>query len=147
MILNELFDNPYQWEVDYEDQGDYGFSFMTDDQLEYKVDIVETFSDLISDQRVWNISFSTEHGRVDLIGGVKNPPRVFATVLNIIRYWVKKENPNNASFTSDANEPSRVRLYERLISVMAAKMGFTVAVKDVLDLDADGKSVVWLLKR
>jgi hypothetical protein len=75
------------------------------------------------------ISFNTavpSRGKADRnsfgIQGTGNQYAVFSTVMRMIADVVQRENPIELQF--DAEEPSRVKLYDRMVKNFASKMGF-----------------------
>jgi hypothetical protein len=82
---------------------------------------------------IWQIVFGLEIGgdedsyREDIFNTGGQHIKVFASVIDIVRDFVKRKQPDILFFT--AEEPSRVKLYNRLAKQLAKMMGGKV-VKD-----------------
>ena len=50
-----------------------------------------------------------------------NPYKVFGTILEIVKEVAKKEKVDTIYFAADADEPSRVKLYDRLSKFLSKK--------------------------
>lgn len=138
MIINELFNKVADW--DYEDvQMEYGeavtaaFIIQDKDGVEQKYEVqFEEMADeddltnmdtpfLPNTGGVWELNFvsSVVGGRFNIktnkITGSGNELLVFATVLDIINKATGDHNINNITFGASDREPSRVKLYHRLM--------------------------------
>jgi len=58
---------------------------------------------------------SSVYGKLNL----GQPFRKFATVIDILKDFLKKESPVSIRFTASATDPARIRLYTRLIGMVA----------------------------
>jgi len=110
MRLDELFNQPLPWKNISRPKPPGAmavrrFSFNAGENL-YEV--------WISGNRHWSIQF-------DLVGighGIYNTGHafeVFTTVIDIIKTSVVKELPDTFSFSARTNQPSRVKLYKRMV--------------------------------
>ena len=158
-VLNEALDKPYgpiQW------KGQQGFGdsiivkglFTTDQKIQYQIEFVIFPGKDGGDEA--NVEFKEVRsggGPVD-IGGGKNSPvgitgkgdafRVFATVIEGIKDIVSRGKTLNViRFDSFKDLPTRVRLYDRLVKVLARKIGF----KADIDKTSDPEVVLYTLTR
>ena len=118
MILRELFDKPAKWiEVD-NDMG-FAYQFQTKDGKGYEVTLD------VDDDFVYEVIFADEAGNIDLTGA-GNAAEVLGTVIAILRAHVKEHNMPDLSFSAEAKEPSRVKLYTRLVNKLSGEMGYEV---------------------
>lgn len=112
-MTNETLDSSYPYEGG-KINGRYHFK--TEDGVLYKVWLVG--SDLVE------ISFSAilpgeeENFRPDktTLTGTGNSRKVFGTVVKIVQDYIKTHAPKALYFTADGDEPSRIKLYNALIS-------------------------------
>lgn len=155
MILLELFNQPYSWDVAHDGQYGMVVDFTTDDGERYRVlfdrmtagELEWKFTDRQMKNAVegideyWEIIFH-KGGRVDTLGGIRNPSKVFATVLDVIGQWVEMRNPEVVVFGSLVNEDSRIKLYGRMVRTMQKKFGFGVVAEGVAK-----DEYVWVLRR
>jgi predicted nucleotidyltransferase len=92
------------------------YHFETEDGVFYKVyfqgrDLVEvSFSAILPGEE--------ENFRPDktTLTGTGNSRKVFGTVVKIVQDYLEKQEPNALYFSADSSEPSRIKLYNRLIS-------------------------------
>jgi len=118
VILRELFDKPAKWvEVD-NDMG-FAYQFQTKDGKGYEVTLD------VDDDFVYEVIFADEAGRIDLTGA-GNAAEVIGTVIAILKAHVKEHNLPDLSFSAEAKEPSRVRLYTTLVNKLSGDMGYEV---------------------
>ena len=144
-ILLELFDKTAPWEYTSEEGEDYEITaqFMLEDndgvEMIYEVQFVmeDDETGISNDHQfgratpfqpntggVYDISFvsmvaNSRFGvRALNITGGGNELMVFATVLEIIQTTTNKHNINNIVFNSSHREPSRTKLYNRMVRSM-----------------------------
>jgi hypothetical protein len=104
---------PFHWTKRDDDYWQATFSLPTGEQ--YVLDIVENDGE-------WETGF-LHKGKRDpfgIVGDTKQEFRIFATVVAGIKEFLKTMRVSELHFT--AKEPSRVRLYRRLMSLVAAKI-------------------------
>ena len=104
---------PFHWTRRDDDYWQATFSLPTGEQ--YVLDIVENDGE-------WETAF-LHKGKRDtfgIVGDTKQEFRIFATVVAGIKDFLKTMRVSELHFT--AKEPSRVRLYRRLMSGVAAKI-------------------------
>ena len=119
--LNEVLNNPYEWEFDAENSGHDRvlYKFTTKPGLQYKVYMVSR------NRRGWELTFNIDFNYIrDKLGrsvdaafkisGTGDQFRVFATVQDIVKDFITKKKPNAIEFS--ASEPSRQRLYSTFIA-------------------------------
>lgn len=122
-IFTETLRQSYDYIVSQDSKEDYTASFMADNAIKYTVKIREI------DYNEVEIEFSayghlTPNDDVDLSSGITNTGKafpVFATVIAIIKDYVRKYDPKVIEFT--AKEPSRVKLYRALVQKITAQFG------------------------
>ena len=111
--VSEALDSSYPYEGN---ASDGRYTFKTEDNVLYKVYFEG--KDLVS------VSFSAilpgeeENFRPDktTLTGTGNSRKVFGTVVKIIKEFLQEMKPNALYFLAANSEPSRIRLYDRLIS-------------------------------
>jgi len=170
MIIKELFNKVADW--DYEDvQMEYGeavtavFNIDDKDGVEQKYEVqFEEMADeddltnmdtpfLPNTGGVWELNFTSQvvGGRFNIktnkITGSGNELLVFATVLDIIDKASQKHNINNITFGASNNEPSRVKLYKRLMKRLSKNWSIIppAAVSAQYSHLADSKYQTWIL--
>jgi hypothetical protein len=109
--INELFDQPYEWEWIKTPMGQPAAEFQTDSETYF----VE-FTTFQNGQTMFYFE-SDEYG--DDISGAGDQFRVFATVYQILDEYLRKNNVKWLHFTGD--EPSRVKLYKRFAEKISKK--------------------------
>lgn len=125
-LLNELFDTPYHWK---KESGRFVYSFVTDDGGKFDVE----FFKIYEDDTEYNLHFS-KNGNYKATGE-GDAPKVFATILDIIKDFTKKADFEELSFEASKGQNNkdskgRVRLYNTMIKRFAKKFGFTSRVDD-----------------
>ena len=134
MYLFELFTNPVEWEV----MKDNGSNIVAVFNIDEKV--VEVYLSLNDGyvlrlenpdeefRNIFDVHFATDYysdedgfrrSSADWVTGSGDALQVFSTVIEIIQTTVKKKNIQHLYFTADNNEPSRVKLYNRLAKAFA----------------------------
>ena len=142
--IKESFNRPYKWKIISEKKINYIYGFFKDDGTKYQVEIDMWKSNkttnneikkmlkkytkhILNIKKYWTIDFSKESGYDSSssfdITGSGNAQRVFATVLVIIKDFIKREKKPQFLFFSAENK-SRVKLYNRMIKVFASKFGY-----------------------
>jgi hypothetical protein len=77
---------------------------------------------------IWNLSF-VRNGDLKL-SGTGNAAIVLATVMQAVREFIASVDPRYITFAADVTEPSRGRLYPRLIAMLASEFPeFTASEK------------------
>ena len=139
-MTNEALDSYYP----YEGKAISGrYTFETEDGVFYKVyfggrDLVEvSFSAILPGEE--------ENFRPDktTLTGTGNSRKVFGTVVKIVQDYVETHEPKTLYFTADGDEPSRIKLYNALISQVDKALPDYYAHKP-LDL---GSGKAYMLKR
>ena len=142
-MTNEALDSSYEYyRHDNILTGADEFKFKTEDNVSYTVSF--SGKDLVG------IAFSAilpgeeDNFRPDKIGltGTGNSRKVFGTVVKIVQDFIEKRKPNAIYFTADTSEPSRIRLYDTMVSQVDKALPDYYADKPV-DL---GSGKVYLLK-
>jgi hypothetical protein len=115
-ILTEGFDKPFKWKWDWRGSLGSDAEFETDDGLEYTV-VFTRYGGPVWERvgMIWTVEFKIKdffkHGYSDpwAITGSGSAFRVFATVIDIMKDFLKSEKPDVVMFT--AVESSRKELY------------------------------------
>jgi hypothetical protein len=138
-MTNETLDSSYEY-----DKGnlDNIYYFATEDNILYKVisqgkDLVE----LVFYPEVENDEGDTKP--TTELTGTGNSRKVFGTVVKIVQEYVASYKPSALYFTADSTEPSRVKLYNTMISQADKALPDYYATKP-LDL---GSGTAYMLKR
>lgn len=97
--------------------------------------ITETTVDVVFGMEGDNMTSKSRYG----ITGNGNAMTTFATVIDIIKTYAWRERPHQ--FMMSAAEPSRVKLYKRMVNAIKIP-GYGPAEQD----DIDG-TIVWYIKR
>ena len=121
----ESFDKPYKWKngTSTKDYKDFEF---TAESGEYFVIFVMRGE---GDNSYTAVSFENDDEKMDITDD-GDAFRIFATVFDIL-LANKKEIVSHGylKFSAPVNEPSRVKLYDRMTKVFAKKMGYTKTSK------------------
>lgn len=160
MFLTELFDRATDWKLDSSgtratfsiDKLQYIVDFIKDHEIN-KIELGgprEVFKDL------WEVNFmlfSDEHAwGTDHVTGTGNAIVVFSTVFEIAKTVMKEKNIQNLVFTSDASEPSRAKLYNRMATGFAKEGWRYIDDKEIRarsrsSNEGDGFGVMFLLTK
>ena len=134
--LNEAFDKPYKYtsKGHTKSDGNVTYNFETeveDPRSDYPSDIEVYFETDKEEEPNYTISFDRDGSTS--VTGEGDAMRVFATVIAIIKDFVKKRNPKLMGFSAfkDVFGPStapgkgsREKLYDRMLQRYAPKMGY-----------------------
>ena len=138
-MTNEALDSSYP----YEEYSTGKYHFVTDDGIKYKVylqgkDMVEVaFSAILPGEE--------ENFRPDktTLTGTGDSRKVFGTVVKIVKEYLYTHKPNALYFTAENAEPSRIKLYNRLISQVDKELPDYKALGNI-DL---GSGTAYMLRR
>jgi predicted nucleotidyltransferase len=138
--IDEALDSSYPYDG-YAIGGRYYFE--TEDGVFYKVyfqgkDLVEvSFSAILPGEE--------ENFRPDktTLTGTGNSRKVFGTVVKIVQDYLEKQEPNALYFSADSSEPSRVKLYNTMISQVDKVLPDYYSMNNI-DL---GSGTAYMLKR
>lgn len=138
-MTNEALDSSYP----YEEYSAGKYTFTTNSGISYKVylqgkDMVEVaFSAILPGEE--------ENFRPDktTITGTGDSRKVFGTVVKIVKEYIDTHKPNALYFTAENAEPSRVKLYNRLIAQVDKELPEYKALGNI-DL---GTGTAYMLKR
>ena len=114
MRLNEIFDKALPWEWDKNPSDTNMVAFFQVDDAEYNVE----FDSSMEGQ--WGFDFGrseSNNSPVSEITGTGNQYAVFATVVDIVKEFISQNDPNHIVFSADRNEPSRIKLYNRMLKM------------------------------
>lgn len=125
--ITEAFDKPYKYTLKKTSKEMYEAKVKLPDGslLEIEMSGIDWGDNFIS----WTVSFA----RNDSMGvtGGGDQMRIFATVIDAVEKFVKKESPEEVRFTAEKTKGakgdqkgSREKLYGRLIKRFAGKMGY-----------------------
>ncbi len=119
MVLRELFNKvlPWKWDKKNTDNNMVAY-FQMDDGSEYNIEFNGS-----QYSASWSIDFgrsanSKEAPKV-VITGTGDQYAVFATVIDIIREFIVQVDPETITFNADNREPSRVKLYDKMIKMFS----------------------------
>lgn len=127
-ILLELFDRTVKWELLIDTRSIFRAQFIID-ELTYEVYLDGKWTpDIELDgphevfRDAWEIHFAMSdhknHFSDEKITGTGNAILVFTTVIEIVSHAVDSKNIQTLSFTATSDEPSRVKLYDRMVKKM-----------------------------
>ena len=128
--LTEAFDKPYKFTKRELFKGYIVYRFFTDDKSD--VDVLFKENEISDDETVWYVTFerNLEMG----VTGEGDAMRIFATVIDIIKDFTKKEKPQELAFSADkpawavdagkGQKGSREKLYKKLVQRYAGRMGY-----------------------
>lgn len=151
--LTEAFDQPYsiKWEEGEDSEAVDALATLGDGTY-LSIMFNKEFGDYGDDLGDWAIEFHRNNSQE--VSGEGDAQKVFATVLEAIRQFVKKYKPNTVTFSAskepepemvkpgaNANPESRAKLYNRLVHRYAGAMGYSAQQQE-----GNGK-VTYLLKR
>jgi len=135
--LREAFNRPYRYTKHKLYKGNIVYRFIPDDKTE--VDVIFKEDEVSDDESVWRVSFERNQ-RQDMTGE-GDAMRIFATVIDIIRDFTKKEKPQEIEFSAVkpdwfeielGDKPntvsSREKLYKRMVQKYAPQMGYKYVV-------------------
>lgn len=139
MSMTEALDSSYP----YEEYSMGKYHFVTDSGIKYKVylqgkDMVEVaFSAILPGEE--------ENFRPDktTLTGTGDSRKVFGTVVKIVKEYLDTHKPNALYFTAENAEPSRIKLYNRLIAQVDKELPDYKALGNI-DL---GTGTAYMLKR
>lgn len=116
--IDEALDSqPYPYEIEEDSIAWQISNFMTSDRNRYKVFLSKHSNKEVSVEFAYqgddDIDLDIEDGvGIENTGDAR---RVFATVIEIVKRYANKYKPNMITFSSDPEEPSRMRLYGALV--------------------------------
>jgi hypothetical protein len=130
--LLESLRNPYPWRLSYSNTNEYEASFMTAGMVSYVVHF-DLINSVLNKYSVYELAFMIDQDdwadkvlaqKISTgpfgVAGTGDAFRVFATVIDILRAFIKKYNPQRIEF--NAEEASRAKLYDRLIKLVATEI-------------------------
>ena len=134
--LEEAFDKPYRFRKQKLYDGYFVYRFITDDKSE--VDVLFKENQISDDESSWTVNF--ERNGDTRATGEGDAMRIFATVIEVVKDFVKKEKPQEMVFSAEKpawrmnllhTDPrrskemgSREKLYKRLVQRYAGRMGY-----------------------
>lgn len=126
MLLREMFDKVLPWEWYHKDEEGQMANFAVSDNVGYHVvidkvgpehedswEVVFTRSEMTSDWKVDSSTSVTGTGKGDEYA-------VLATVIDIIKSFMKDKDPDVLYFTAKSDEPSRVSLYRKMLGQLTS---------------------------
>ena len=134
MLLNEVFDAPVNWEA-HEERPDYFEAWFRIRIMPYKFRasaFIQDNGEMVQPSR-WDIEFYADidtrlHDKYGILN-IGHQQQVFATVVDIMSSFIKEYNPAILSFA--AEEPSRRKLYQRMVSRLLPNWKMTQSGKDI----------------
>jgi len=135
--LTEAFDKPYKFTKRELFKGYVVYRFDAEDKSE--VDVFFKENEISEDESVWYVTF--ERDLEMSVTGDGDAMRIFATVIDIIKDFTKKEKPQQLAFSADkpawavdagkGQKGSREKLYKKLVQRYAGRMGYKYSTKSV----------------
>ena len=135
-MLSEAFNKPYSFRKQKLMKGYFVYRFITDDKSE--VDVLFKENEISDDESYWTVNF--ERNGDTRVTGEGDAMRIFATVIEVIKDFVKKEKPQEMVFSAEKPawrmnlhhmDPkrskemgSREKLYKKLVQRYAGRMGY-----------------------
>lgn len=111
MLLIEVYDAPGDWKMIQNNHEYYTADFTVGEE---QYSFVAEYAD---GKNMWWVDFiHAKHG--SKISKTGKSIEVFATVVDIFKAFVSAKKPMNIAFT--AKEPSRIRLYDRLATMVSS---------------------------
>jgi hypothetical protein len=123
-VLTEALDKPYPWKI-VQDQKDFlKASFVNGSKDRIDVTFISHKSSK-DDELSWNIAFEGAWGYER--SGRGDEFRTFATILDVIFWFLKDRKPKFVEFNAqkeNKDDVSRERLYDRLVKKYSTKAGY-----------------------
>ena len=135
-MLTEAFDKPYKFTKQKLYKGFVVYRFFTADRSE--VDVLFKENEISDEESYWVVNFERD-GRQDQTGE-GDAMRIFATVIDILKDFTKKDKPQEIGFSAEKpaerltlphDHPkrskemgSREKLYKKLVQRYAGRMGY-----------------------
>lgn len=115
-FITELFDKPLPYRLSHsiEDQGET-YEFKTPNGQFIEVSII------VDKNGAYEFTFDSDSKEDGTKSGKGEEFRIFSTVLKILQEFVDDEAPDHFFIESVSSEPSRVKLYRRMISAFCKK--------------------------
>ena len=115
-FITELFDKPLPYRLSNSDE-DLGetYEFKTPNGQFIEVNIT------VAKSGAYEFSFDSDSKEDGTKSGKGEEFRIFSTVLKILKEFVDAEEPDHFFVESVSSEPSRIRLYRRMISTFCKK--------------------------
>ena len=134
--FRESFNRPYRYTKHKLYKGNIVYRFITDDKSE--VDVLFKENEISDDESVWTVNF--ERNGDTRATGEGDAMRIFATVIEVIKDFVKKEKPQEMVFSAEKPawrmnlhhmDPkrskemgSREKLYKRMVQRYSGQLGY-----------------------
>ena len=134
--LDEAFDKPYKFRKQELYKGYIVYRFIADDKSE--IDVLFKENEISDDESSWTVTF--ERGGRTTATGEGDAMRIFATVIEVLKDFTKKEKPQELNFSAEKpawrahlhhKDPkrskdmgSREKLYKKLVQRYAGRMGY-----------------------
>jgi hypothetical protein len=120
----EAFDNPYKTKSEKSEYGDVDMLAKLPDGTNLSI----MFNQEDAENDTWGVEFYRNNSQE--VTGEGDAQRVFATVLNAIQKFIKKNKPQKLFFSAskevepEQNSESRAKLYDRLVQRYAKAWGY-----------------------
>ena len=134
--LTEAFDKPYRYTKKELYKGYIVYRFFTDDGSDVDVLFQENEISDDGEESVWYVLFERK-GELG-VTGEGDAMRIFATVIDIIKDFTKKEKPQEMAFSADkpawavdagkGEKGSREKLYKKMVQRYAGRLGYKYKV-------------------
>lgn len=134
MLLNEVFNAPTEWEA-HEQRLDYFEAWFRIRTMPYRFRAsayIDKNDEMVHPTH-WDVEFYADvdirtHDKYGVLN-IGNQQQVFATVVDIMKTFVKQYRPAIISF--QAEEPSRMKLYQRMVSRLLPDWKMTQVGKEI----------------
>jgi hypothetical protein len=130
MRLFELADRPYEFSFIKRDEYSFTASFFTQSKRRFIVSAYQDDDVAIGLDGVPIILFygegSDDRRSLYDMQGTGDQYKILATVVAVINDWIRHTHPETFAFSASSDEPSRVKLYRRVLS-KAVFPGYTAS--------------------
>jgi hypothetical protein len=126
--MHEIMDSPYPWKLVDEDNRFFRADFTTAENRNY------SFRASTNTTLGWEILFVLQG-----IGGglgitdTGDQFKIFATIVDILKYFLQQYEPEKFHFSADKAEGSRVRLYKIFAGKIETEASYTYRILDAGD--------------
>lgn len=133
--MAEVFSSPYDIHYSENTRNYITLSAVTDDDRDINLDAITLYQlGKSKNMNAWDISFDVD-GSISVSGG-GDAYRIFATIMEMIKMFVKEKNPEHMEFTAFKNyNKSRVKLYTTMLKKFAGRNGFVFRIDNTHPLE------------
>jgi hypothetical protein len=151
MLLSELFGQPHKFLKKSQQSGavSYHYSMGSGSSADLEVKFFPTLSD-----GDWDVNFY--RGGSTALTGEGDAPRIFASVIDAVKRFIKEHSPETLAFGASKSEldqktlsyrsGSRVKLYRKMVGRFAPMMGY-VLDPELSKKYGDSRSEIFVMHR